>query len=75
MERTPGIETNPTLINVLSVGANGPQTHTLIAESAVMLEILDFVGRIAASQAATILLDGELASRPGRNTSNFPRAM
>jgi transcriptional regulator with PAS, ATPase and Fis domain len=59
MERKPGIETNPTVINVLPVGANGPQTHTLIAESAVMLEILDFVGRIAASQAATILLDGE----------------
>jgi len=31
----------------------------VIAESAVMLEILNFVRRIAASEAATILLDGE----------------
>ena len=31
----------------------------MIAESALMLEILKFVGRIAASEAATILLDGE----------------
>jgi transcriptional regulator with PAS, ATPase and Fis domain len=36
-----------------------PQTCTVIAESALMLEILKFVGRIAASEAATILLDGE----------------
>ena len=35
------------------------QTCTVIAESALMLEILKFVGRIAASEAATILLDGE----------------
>jgi PAS domain S-box-containing protein len=35
------------------------QTCTVIAESPVMLEILRFVGRIAASEAATILLDGE----------------
>ena len=35
------------------------QTFTVIAESALMLEILKFVGRIAASEAATILLDGE----------------
>jgi two-component system response regulator AtoC len=36
-----------------------PQTRAVIAESAVMLEILHFVRRIAASEAATILLDGE----------------
>ena len=36
-----------------------PPTCTVIAESALMLEILKFVGRIAASEAATILLDGE----------------
>jgi two-component system response regulator AtoC len=35
------------------------QTCTVIAESALMLEILKFVRRIAASEAATILLDGE----------------
>jgi PAS domain S-box-containing protein len=35
------------------------QTCTVIAESPLMLEILKFVGRIAASEAATILLDGE----------------
>jgi two-component system response regulator AtoC len=35
------------------------QTCTVIAKSAPMLEILKFVGRIAASEAATILLDGE----------------
>jgi PAS domain S-box-containing protein len=37
----------------------GPQARAVIAESAVMLEVLHFVRRIAASQAATILLDGE----------------
>ncbi|HYW41737.1 MAG TPA: sigma 54-interacting transcriptional regulator [Bryobacteraceae bacterium] len=36
-----------------------PPTRPVIAESAVMLEILNFVRRIAASDAATILLDGE----------------
>jgi len=36
-----------------------PQTRALIAESAIMLEILHFVQRIAASEAGTILLDGE----------------
>src|SRR5579872_6556031 len=35
------------------------QTSTVIAESALMLEILKFVGRIAASEATTILLEGE----------------
>src|SRR5581483_5937404 len=35
------------------------QTHLVIAESAAMLDILRFVARIAASEAATILLDGE----------------
>ena len=35
------------------------QTCMVIAESPLMLEILKFVGRIAASEAATILLDGE----------------
>ena len=33
--------------------------QAVIAESAVMLEILRFVRRIAASEATTILLDGE----------------
>jgi len=36
-----------------------PLSHAVIAESAVMLEILTFVRRIAVSEAATILLDGE----------------
>jgi transcriptional regulator with PAS, ATPase and Fis domain len=36
-----------------------PETHLVIAESAAMLDILRFVRRIAASEAATILLDGE----------------
>ena len=34
-------------------------SQAVIAESTVMLEILDFVRRIAVSDAATILLDGE----------------
>jgi PAS domain S-box-containing protein len=34
-------------------------TRELIAESAIMMEILGFVRRVAASEAATILLDGE----------------
>ena len=37
----------------------GPHPQAVIAESTVMLEILDFVRRIAVSEAATILLDGE----------------
>jgi transcriptional regulator with PAS, ATPase and Fis domain len=36
-----------------------PAARALIAESAIMLEILDFVRRVATSEAATILLDGE----------------
>ena len=36
-----------------------PLSHAVIAESKVMLEILTFVRRIAVSEAATILLDGE----------------
>ncbi len=36
-----------------------PLTQALVAESAVMLDILSFVRRIASSDAATILLDGE----------------
>jgi PAS domain S-box-containing protein len=36
-----------------------PAARALIAESAIMLEILDFVRRVADSEAATILLDGE----------------
>jgi DNA-binding NtrC family response regulator len=36
-----------------------PLSYAVIAESAVMLEILTFVRRIAVSEAATILLDGE----------------
>jgi len=36
-----------------------PAPRALIAESAIMLEILDFVRRVATSEAATILLDGE----------------
>jgi len=36
-----------------------PPARALIAESAIMLEILDFVRRVATSEAATILLDGE----------------
>jgi PAS domain S-box-containing protein len=35
------------------------EQHTVVAESPLMLEILRLVRRIAASQAATILLDGE----------------
>ncbi len=36
-----------------------PLAHAVIAESTVMLQILTFVRRIAVSEAATILLDGE----------------
>lgn len=36
-----------------------PHRHTVIAESPVMLDILKLVRRIGASEAATVLLDGE----------------
>ena len=36
-----------------------PHRHTVIAESPVMLEILKLVRRIGASEAGTVLLDGE----------------
>jgi two-component system response regulator AtoC len=36
-----------------------PGPHAVIAESPLMLDILRLIGRIAASQAATVLLDGE----------------
>jgi two-component system response regulator AtoC len=36
-----------------------PNNHAVIAESRAMREILSFVRRIAVSEAATILLDGE----------------
>ena len=51
MKKRRGIE------DVLPVSSIPPQA--MIAESAIMLEILNFVRRIAVSQAATILLDGE----------------
>ncbi len=46
-----------TIQNITNKAA--PQTCTVIAESAVMRDILNFMARIAASEAATILLDGE----------------
>jgi transcriptional regulator with PAS, ATPase and Fis domain len=36
-----------------------PHRHTVIAESPVMLEILKLIRRIGASEAGTVLLDGE----------------
>jgi len=36
-----------------------PQKREVIAESAAMVEVLNFVRRVAASEATTILLDGE----------------
>jgi PAS domain S-box-containing protein len=45
-------------IREITKGA-APQMRAVIAESAAMLEILHFVRRIAVSEAATILLDGE----------------
>ncbi len=36
-----------------------PQKREIIAESPAMLEVLNFVRRVAASEATTILLDGE----------------
>ncbi len=59
MENEPGIEAYPAGIAVLSGRPIAQQTHTVIAESGVMLEVLVFVRKIAASEAATILLDGE----------------
>jgi two-component system, NtrC family, response regulator AtoC len=53
------IDANPAVSDVLSVSPIAQQTHAMIAESAVMREILSFVRKIAASEASTILLDGE----------------
>jgi two-component system response regulator AtoC len=46
-------------IQVLTEKTSLPRQHLVIAESPNMLEILKLVRRIAASQAGTILLDGE----------------
>src|SRR5450631_3989865 len=38
---------------------SAPQKRAVIAESAAMLDVLNFVRRVAASEATTILLEGE----------------